>query len=272
MWMDAESDDEEVDGDGEASDEDAWDLTDDGAYWRRRFFMLCAGVVALGVCAWLFPGARQAPGTSAAARESMAAAATRQPLPPAAYGPAWPGAAPAASPSASPSGSAKLAGKRKKLQQVSTVYRPRSAGSPAASPGSAHGGKAAAVCAPADIVLSLFTSQASYDRKARPRFDVYAVSTAAAGCTLTFGPGAVRVIVTSRGHVVWNSAACHPPAARPVRFTLGVPRLLTVTWNRGAARPAGCAGSLPAGFTGSLRAVAVSHGQSSPARAFRLVK
>ena len=134
------------------------------------------------------------------------------------------------------------------------------------------GGTAAAACAPADIVLSLFTSQASYDQRARPRFNVYAVSTAAAGCTLTYGSGAVQVIVTSQGHVVWNSAACDPPAAKPVRFTLGVPQLLTVTWNRKAASPAGCAGSLPAGFTGTLRAVVMSHGQSSPVRAFKIAR
>ena len=60
--------------------------------------------------------------------------------------------------------------------------------------------------------------------------------------------------------------------AKPVRLTLGVPQLLTVTWNRKAARPAGCAGSLPAGFTGTLRAVALSHGQSSPVRTFKIAK
>jgi hypothetical protein len=260
MWMDAERDGEESDGDRDASDEGALDLSDHGAYWRRRFLFLCAGVVALGVCAWLLPGARQAPGTSAAARESMAAAATRQSLPPAAYGAAWSSPTPSPSPSLSPSlaDSAKLAEKAKKLQKTSSLTT------------STADGKAAAACAPAGIVLSLFASQASYDQKARPRFNVYAVSTAAADCTLTYGPDAVQVIVTNHGHVVWNSAACGPPATHPVRFTLGVPQLLTMTWNRKAARPAGCAGSLPAGFTGTLRAVAMSHGQSSPVRSFKI--
>jgi hypothetical protein len=119
-------------------------------------------------------------------------------------------------------------------------------------------------------VLSLFSSQVSYGQNARPRFSVYAVSTAAADCTLTYGSGSVQVVVTNHGHVVWDSAACNPPAAKPVRFTLGVPQLLSVTWNREAASPAGCAGSLPAGFTGSLRAVAMSNGQSSPVRTFKV--
>jgi hypothetical protein len=270
MWMDAERDDEEYERDSDASDEVVWDLSDHGAYWRRRFLILCAGIVALGVCAWLLPGARQAHGTSAAARASMAAAATRQSLPPAAYGPAWSSPAPTPSPSPSPAGSAKLAEQTKKLPKITTSYHPRPTGSPTAT--STAAGQAGAPCPAAGIVLSLFTSQASYDQKARPSFNVYAVSTAATGCSLTYGSGAVQVIVTNRGHVVWNSAACDPPAAKKVRFTLGVPQVLTVTWNRETASPAGCAGALPAGFTGSLRAVAMSHGQSSPVRTFKVVK
>jgi hypothetical protein len=271
MWMDAERDEEELD-DADAPNDDVWDLSDHGAYWRRRFLLLCAGVIALGVCAWLFPGARHAPGrTSAAARASMAALATRQSLPAAAYGPAWsspaPSVSPSGSPGASPTNSANFAAKTKKIQKISTAYHPRPTVSPTASPA---GGTAGAKCAPADIVLSLFSSQPSYDRAARPRFSVYAVSTAAAPCTLAYGAGSVQVIVTSHGHVVWDSAACAPPAAKPVRFTLGVPQLLTVTWNRKAAKPAGCAGSLPAGATGTLQAVAMSHGESSPVRAFKL--
>ena len=52
-------------------------------------------------------------------------------------------------------------------------------GSPWASPSPTDGS-----CAAADIVLSLFTSQPSYRRGAQPRFDVYAVSTAASSCRL----------------------------------------------------------------------------------------
>jgi hypothetical protein len=69
---------------------------------------------------------------------------------------------------------------------------------------------------------------------------------------------------------VWDSAACKPAAAQPVRFTLGVPQELTMTWDPKAAKPAGCAGSLPAGATGTLDAVAMSDGQSSPVRTFTL--
>jgi hypothetical protein len=127
-------------------------------------------------------------------------------------------------------------------------------------------------CAPAGIVLSLFTSQDSYPQRALPTFNVYAVSTSATACTLAYGPGSVRVIVTRHNHMVWGSAACKPPAARRIRFTLGVPQVLTMSWNRQATGPSGCAGTLRAGAWGTFDAVALTAGQPSPVRAFKLAK
>jgi len=50
-----------------------------------------------------------------------------------------------------------------------------------------------------------------------------------------------------------------------------VPQLLAVTWNRKASGPAGCAGSLPAGDTGTFDAVAMrTGGQSSPVTTFKI--
>ena len=121
-------------------------------------------------------------------------------------------------------------------------------------------------------MLSLFTSQSSYAQNALPSFSVYAVSTSATPCTLSYGPGSVRVVVTRHGHVVWDSAACKPSAARLVRFTLGVPQVLTISWNRKATSPSGCAGSLSAGAGGMFDAVAMTAGQSSPVHSFRLRK
>ena len=119
-------------------------------------------------------------------------------------------------------------------------------------------------------MLSLFTGEPSYGQAASPTFDVYAVSTSSAACTLSYGLGAVQVVVTSRGRVVWDSAACKPPAAAAVRFTLGVPQVLSIIWNRHAGEPAGCAGTLPAGDSGTFDAVAMTDGQSSPVRSFTL--
>jgi hypothetical protein len=261
MWMDADSDEEGRGDDCDGARDEVGPLDDDRAYWRRRFVILCGGVVALGVCAWLFPGAHTPSAHQVAAtRASMAALAKQQTLPAAAYGSAWPGHG---KPASSPMASAKLANSAKKavkkLEKPSPAFHPsRAASAPGGSP-----------CAPADIVLSLLTSQPSYARGERPGFSVYAVSTAAAACTLTYGAGSVQVVVTRHGHVVWDSAACEPSAAAPVRFTLGVPQVVTMVWNPDAARPGGCAGSLPVGSSGTLDAVAMSYGQSSPVRAFK---
>ncbi|HEX8008098.1 MAG TPA: hypothetical protein VF482_16900, partial [Trebonia sp.] len=129
---------------------------------------------------------------------------------------------------------------------------------------------AGARCRASDVVLSLFTSQSSYGPAAQPRFDVYAVSTARGRCQMTYGPASVRVIVTRHGQVVWDSTTCASPAAGTAWFERGVPRVLTITWNRGTTRSAGCAGSLSADARGTFEAVAMANGQASPVRSFTL--
>ncbi len=121
-------------------------------------------------------------------------------------------------------------------------------------------------------MLSLFTSQPSYGPGAQPRFEVYAVSTATTACEMAYGPGSVRVIVTRHGQVVWDSATCTTAPAPPVRFSLGVPQLLAISWNRAAKSPAGCAGTLPSGGSGTFDAVALSAGRSSAVRSFTLLR
>src|ERR1700761_4297314 len=99
MRTDAEHDETGQDVHREAADEPVRRPGDANTYWRRRFFVLCGGVVALGLCAWLFPGAHQSR-PSAAVRASTAALASRQALPAAATGPAWsPSPVPKPSPS-----------------------------------------------------------------------------------------------------------------------------------------------------------------------------
>jgi hypothetical protein len=261
MRMDADSDEEGCGDDYDASGDEGWDPGNDRAYWRRRVFILCGGVVALGACAWLFPGAHQPSAHDVSAtRASMAALAKRQALPPAAYGSPWPEPSkPAASPTPSPVVSTAKDTKKK----VGAAYHPGLVPSASAS-------GSPAACTPADIVLSLFTSQSSYAKGARPKFSVYAVSTSATACTLAYGASSVQVVVTRHGQVVWDSAACKSAAAEPVQFTLGVPHVLTIVWDPKAAAPAGCAGSLPAATRGTLDAVAMSDGQSSPVHAFKV--
>src|ERR1700733_14340642 len=227
---------------------------DPDAYWRRRFCILGGGVLVVGLCVLLFPGAHHAaPRTSVAAKASTAALDKRGELPAAAYGSTWPGPTPkpAATPSAAKTTS-KSADPRKTASRAYPDVSPSPTPTPTASAAAVKGPR----CAPADIVLSLFTGQ--------PRFDVYAVSTSSAACTLSYGPGSVQVVVTSRGRVVWDSAACKPPAAAAVRFTLGVPQVLSIIWNRHASEPAGCAGTLPAGGPGTFDAGVMTDGQSRP--------
>jgi hypothetical protein len=267
--MDTDSDEGESDDYADYDETDDFaQLRDSTAYWRRRFIVLAAGVAARGLCVWLFPGDHPAAaGTSASARASTAALASGSALPSAAYGVAWPGpeaaasAAPGPSASTSPKPAAAKPAKHRKTRKPGVGYHPSTAAATLAGERR---------CAPAAIVLSLFTSQAVYTQGEQPSFSVYAVSTSTTACALAYGPGSVHVVVTRDGRVVWNSAACKPPAARPVRFTLGVPQVLTLPWNRHATSPSGCAGSLSANAWGTFDAVAMTPGQSSPVRSFKL--
>jgi hypothetical protein len=235
---------------------------DPNAYWRRRFFILGGGVAVLGLCAWLFPGGHPGPPRmSATARASMAALAERGDLPSAAYGSAWPGPTPKKAAKAT---AAAGASHRK------PVVRPHPETSPSPSPSPTATAPSGPRCRPSDIVLSLFTGQPSYGQGALPKFDVYAVSTSSRACIVSYGPGSVQVAVTRHGRVVWDSAACKLSAAPLVRFTSGAPQVLTITWNRRASQPSGCAGSLPADSWGTFNAVALTDGQSSPVRSFKL--
>ena len=257
MWMDSDRDEDEL----EVYDppQERREIADHSAYWRRRFLILAGGIVALGLCAWLIPG-HDSPKTVAAARQSTPAPAPRNTLPTSAYGPAY---VPKPSSTPSPTVSVTTSARAAKKRQASVAHPTVAA---------TGGTKSGTRCAPHDIVLSLFTSAPSYGAHARPTFNVYAVSTAAAACTMTYGAGAVRVVITRQGHVVWDSASCDPPPGSPVRFTLGVPQVLTVAWNRAATAPAGCAGLLPAGATGTFDVVAMAAGQSSPVRTFSIRK
>ena len=229
---------------------------DPSAYWRRRFFILGGGLAVLAVLAWQFTGKGPSASTPAADSSSMAALRAAQTLPSAAYG------SPAAVPSlATP------------VEIPPTTPPPTTPSTKQASahPSATSTASAGPTCAPGDIVLTLVTSQASYGQAAQPEFHVYAVSTASSPCQLAYGAGSVHVVVTRHGQVVWDSSACKAAAAKPVQFQLGVPQLLTVSWDRQAAGPSGCAGSLSAGATGTFDAVAQAAGQSSEVRTFKLV-
>jgi hypothetical protein len=268
MWIDPERD--EDDGGEYDAPHDLRAVRDPDAYWRRRFFILGGGIVVVGLCVWLFPGAHHAaPRTSAAAKASMAALDKREQLPAAAYGSPWPSPSPKPTATATPSAT-KTPATGADARKPSTRAYPDASPSPTPTPSASGGAVKGPRCAPSDIVLSLFTGQPSYGQSASPQFDVYAVSTSSAACTLSYGPGSVQVVVTKAGRVVWDSSACKLPGDAAVRFTLGVPQVLSIAWNRQAKSPSGCAGTLPAGASGTFDAVALTDGQSSPVRSFTL--
>jgi hypothetical protein len=268
MWKDSDRYEDGED-DYDYATPDLGAARDPDAYWRRRFFVLGGGIAVVGLCVWLFPGAHHAaPGPSAAAKASTAALDKRGELPAAAYGASWssPSPTPSTSPSPSPTPSAS-----KSASPPKNASRTYPDGSPSPTPSaSASAAAKGPRCTPSDIVLSLFTGQPSYGQNQSPKFDVYAVSTSSAACTLGYGPGSVQVVVTRSGRVVWDSSACKLSGSAPVRFTLGVPQLLSISWNRKAGAPAGCAGTLSAGAWGTFDAVALTDGQSSPVRSFTL--
>jgi hypothetical protein len=243
---------------------------DPNAYWRRRCIVLLGALAVLAGLAWLFTGGGPAPAAtrSAAVSSSTPPLRSGDALPSAAFGSAWPGDETASATPVAPAPTATAA--------PAVTAKPNPSQSPnAASPSLAASASAAGGgprCGPGDIVLSLFTSKSSYGPGGWPQFDVYAVSTGASPCLMAYGAGAVQVIVTWHGRVVWNSASCGSPAAKTVRFQLGVPQVLTVRWNRQAAAPSGCAGSLTPGASGTFDAVALAAGRSSQVRTFKLLR
>jgi hypothetical protein len=246
---------------------------DPDAYWRRRFFILGGGIVVVGLCVWLFPGAHHAaPRTSATASASMAALDKNGELPAAAYGRTWPSPTPKPTPTPTPTPSVTKSPAKTGRAQAATSAYPNGSPSPTPSASTSAGAVKGPRCAPSDIVLSLFTGQPSYGQSASPEFEVYAVSTSSTACALSYGPGSVQVVVTRQGRVVWDSATCKLSGAAAVRFTLGVPQLLSFAWNRQAKSPSGCAGTLPPGASGTFDAVALTDGQSSPVRSFTLTR
>jgi hypothetical protein len=224
-------------------------------YWRRRVFLLAAGLVVLGLLAWAVSGSGGGkPGSAGSGRQPVLSATG---LPAAAYGsaaasgPPSAGAVPAFA-TASPTPARSRSPKR----------------SPRKRPRTRH--HASAWCPSGSVVMTVFTSRPSYQVGQHPVFTVYAVSTVPGGCEMRFGPAAVRIIVTRHGRVVWNSSQCPAPAARTARLRRGVPAQMSVTWNRRAAF--GCRGWLPANSYGNFSATARARVASSPAVTFELVR
>jgi hypothetical protein len=249
----------DTDGDDLEPGAPGYEYPDPESYWRRRFFILVGGLVLVGGITWILSVMAGPVKPIQVAGKGhggpSASLSVQDTLPAAAYG----------APSGAASAGGPLSG------GASAAATPNAASAAGSATARAAPGR---TCSPASIVLSLFTAQSRYSAGQQPRFEVYAVSTAPGTCELAYGPSAVRVVVTRKGQVMWDSAACAPQGRAPVapgpaRFTQGVPRVTAITWDR-RARRSGCAGAVPAGATGTFDAVAMANGMSSQVRAFSL--
>jgi hypothetical protein len=209
-------------------------------YWRRRFVALVIGLTVLALVTWALSGAM---GGSAPAADSAATKSAHGTLP---------------SPRAHPSAGA----------------TPHTSGSSAGTSGhhraSARGTAALRPCPPADIVLSVFSTQASYSVRQTPEFEVDVVSVASQTCTLNIGARHVWLQISAGPVRIWSSAECAEGEASLVaELRRGVPTVLPIGWNGQISGP-GCPGPGTRAATGSYTAVAADGSTSSNSLAFRM--
>ena len=182
-------------------------------YWRRRCVALMIVLSILALIVWVLAGALggSAPAGSPAATRPVSGAPAS-----ASAGPSTQGAPAAGLPAA---------------------------GKPAANYGLQP-------CPAGDVVLSLFSSQASYSLRETPQFEVDVVSTASRSCAFNIGASHVLLQVSAGGKLIWTSADCAEGQASLVTtLHRGVPTVVPITWDGqhsspgcpvpGAAAPAG---------------------------------
>jgi hypothetical protein len=266
------------------------------AYWRRRVITLCAGLALLGLLAWAFSGGGGKPAAATKATQASGA------LPTAAYtqasGAAADGAAAGGAPAFPSAGADASAGASTSASAGSSASLPFLAASPspgASTPGNSASASASAArgaaantanaaagpasgvepgggCAPNAIVLSLFTSKASYHAGQYPVFEVDAVSTASRACTFNLSPAKLHVLVSSSGRVIWDSADCtRGQPNKRAELRRGVPAQESLSWNRTISLP-GCVTVASSARPGTYQVQARDASVASPIRTFKLAR
>jgi hypothetical protein len=207
-------------------------------YWRRRVFALAAGLGILGLLAWACSGAlsgaqapRQTSVTSSPAAAQSAAGnqsgagsqSVGSPSAAAASGKAagsGAGGRASGSPTASPTATPTSTARHNRNAHVTPARRPGSA------------------CAPADVVVSLFTSQQTYRPAAPPQFTVAVVNTGRPTCAFAVDARSLRLVVKSGQVRVWSPADCTRGTVTEVaRLPRGVPYVTYLSWNRIRSSP-----------------------------------
>jgi hypothetical protein len=212
-------------------------------YWKRRFLVLAAGLAILAPIAWGFSGAV---GASLAAGAGHGSPRHR----------------------AHPAGAA-LSGTRFAGTSDSRAVTIASPPSPALSQGAAPSGPVRA-CHQGDVVLSLFSGQASYGAGQLPEFEVDVVSTSSGTCAFNVGPGFLALVITADGKRVWSSADCVAgQGSLQADLARGVPTAVPLSWDREASSP-GCKASPRQVTAGSFAAAASDAGLVSNSLTFKL--
>ena len=123
---------------------------------------------------------------------------------------------------------------------------------------------------PGEVVLSLFSSQASYGRGQLPVFDVDVVSTSAQACAFNVGPRFLTLVITAGGKRIWSSADCVAgPGSLLTNLARGVPTVVPLSWDRETSAP-GCRVTSRQVTTGSFAAAASDAGLASNPLTFTL--
>jgi hypothetical protein len=214
--------------------------TPPAVYWRRRFIALLVGLSALAVVLWALStavGGFKPASNASGARSNHNHHAPQGSSPPA-----------APSGSASPSANVTAAGNQGPHSRKSGALRR---------------------CRPAEVVLSVVSSQARYSARQAPQFDVDVVSTASRRCSFNVGSKYLRLTIMRGSVKTWTSAQCPAgPASQVIRLRRGVPAVVAFAWN-GKPSSAGCQSSGPAAAAGSYTALASTGSDASRPASFR---
>jgi hypothetical protein len=125
-------------------------------------------------------------------------------------------------------------------------------------------------CQASAVVLSLFSSQASYSIRQSPEFEVNVVSVGGPPCTFDIGSRHVWVQIRTGNRTVWTSRDCAEGQASLVTVLhRGIPTVISIVWD-GQASSSACPGPATRAIRGSYSAVAYDGAVASQALDFRI--
>ncbi len=231
-------------------------------YWRRRITALLMGLAILTLVTWAFAGAlgRSAPAASTAA--TLPVHSTRPATSPA------PGASHPAAAQAGRHSAGSQPGRADSRAGAATTLT-GSARTAAARTGTTARHSLPA-CQLHDVVLSLFSSQASYTVRQTPAFQLDVVSTGSRTCTFDVGARHVLLQISAGSQRIWTSAECAEGQASVVtKLYRGIPAVVPIAWNGQRSSP-GCPVPGNPAPPGSYTALAIDGPLTSNSLTFRI--